>query len=373
MSFAALLRYKKILSLIPMLASFVVTAGCSTPRDPVEAMNEEVRDLFSSSGMTALSIALVNEDVVSTYHYGEFSDGSLPSDDTIYDIGSITKTHTGLILAQAVSDGLIGLDDPISQYLDAIPSKALTYQGAEITVRHLATHTSGLPTDLACADTNLTPNEKLICYNDHDDADLVRVLSEYKAQNMPGIKYKYSNSGIRILGIILESLYGKNMEQLLQDVVFKSTGQIETYAYLPEGKRVLWRRGVHENGLPTPDGSGYFNAAGGLKATVPDMARYTSFYFNGDNLLAKKALTLLAGEENGLGRAYIWNTYRLTSEGQYYHGGGTFGSSAWISIYPEEKLGIFLVTPYASSSGQEELNMLANEIIEIHRRQRKFS
>jgi hypothetical protein len=101
---------------------------------------------------------------------------------------------------------------------------------------------------------------------------------------------------------------------------------------------------------------------------VQDMGRYISFYLKSDNKLVRKTLTLLAGELNGLGRAYIWNTFRLDSEGQYYHGGGTFGTSAWISIYPEEKLGIFLVTPYASESTQGKLNESSNKIIEIYRR-----
>tara|TARA_Y100001968_G_scaffold327093_1_gene371456 strand:+ start:1292 stop:1591 length:300 start_codon:yes stop_codon:yes gene_type:complete len=97
------------------------------------------------------------------------------------------------------------------------------------------------------------------------------------------------------------------------------------------------------------------------------MGRYLSYYLNSDNEIAEKALTLLAGDEDGLGRAYIWNTFRLDSEGQYYHGGGTFGTSAWISIYPKEGLGIFLVTPYSSETAQEQLNITANTIIEKYR------
>lgn len=340
--------------------------GCSKSR----SINEEVNRLLSTSDMTALSVTFVTEDAVSTYHFGEFIDGSKPSDETIYDVGSITKTHVGLLLAHAVSDGLIGLDTPVSQYLDSINSDALTYQDTGITVRHLATHTSGLPTDLACASAALTPDERLTCLNRHDDEDLLRVLNEYTLKEIPGRQYQYSNAGIRILGLILEDLYDTRLEKLLQEIVFKSTGQNETYTFLTEKQRHRWQRGTHENGLPTPDASGYFNAAGGLKSTAQDMGKYISYYLNGDNKLAKKTLTLLAGDEDGLGRAYMWNTYRLDSDGQYYHGGGTFGTSAWISVYPKEKIGIFLVTPYASDTAQQQLNMASNNMIDIYRRQR---
>ncbi len=86
-----------------------------------------------------------------------------------------------------------------------------------------------------------------------------------------------------------------------------------------------------------------------------------------DNKLAERALTLLAGERDGLGRAFIWNTFQLDTEGQYYHGGGTFGTSSWVSLYKRKKLAVFLVTPYVSASMQEELNDVSNRIIKRSR------
>lgn len=367
MRYSTILKKHKRLRIFTMLIACIFVLGCSKANmTKAEVIDEEVAKLISMSKISAVSVAFVTDGVVSTYHYGEFSDGSIPSEDTIYDIGSITKTHVGLILAQAVSEGLIELDAPISRYLN-ITKGTLQYQGEEITVRHLATHVSGLPTDLSCDGVNLLPDERLKCFIANNDENLLKVLSGYALQEKPGSKYRYSNSGVRIIGIILEELYNTPIEQLLQRFVFKSTGQIETYAHFSESERARWRRGINENGLPTPDASDYFNAAGGLKSTVPDMGRYLSYYLNSENKIAKKALTLLAGDEDGLGRAYIWNTFRLDSEGQYYHGGGTFGTSAWISIYPKERLGIFLVTPYASETTQEQLNIAANKIIEKYR------
>ena len=372
MCYSTHLKKRKRLRLFTMFIACVFVLGCSTPNmteqdKQVEIINEEVGKLIANTKISAVSVAFVTEGVVSTYHYGEFSDGSSPSDNTLYDIGSITKTHVGLILAQAVSDGLIELDAPISRYLDSVNKEALQYQGVEITVRHLATHISGLPTDLSCDGANLLPDERLACFIAHDDENLLNILNGYTLQEKPGNRYRYSNAGVRLIGIVLEELYNAPVEQLLKRFVFTSTGQIETYAHFSESERARWRRGVHENGLRTPDASDYFNAAGGLKSTVPDMGRYLSYYLNSDNKIAEKALTLLAGDEDGLGRAYIWNTFRLDSKGQYYHGGGTFGTSAWISIYPRERLGIFLVTPYVSDSAQEQLNITANTIIEKYR------
>ena len=153
MCYSTILKKRKRRRRFTMFIACVFVLGCTKPNitkqnKQVEIINEEVGKLISNANISAVSVAFVTEGVVSTYHYGDFSDGSSPSDNTLYDIGSITKTHVGLILAQAVSDGLIDLDAPISRYLDRVNKDALQYQGVEITVRHLATHISGLPTDL---------------------------------------------------------------------------------------------------------------------------------------------------------------------------------------------------------------------------------
>jgi serine-type D-Ala-D-Ala carboxypeptidase/endopeptidase len=373
MLYSKIIFKERIFHLLAVSIGCLLTLGCSNSKitDTSAIISEEVTRLISGTKLSAVSVALVAEGSVDTYHYGVFADGSVPSDDTLYDIGSITKTHVGLILSQAVADGLIELDQPVSYYLKLVNRDALEYEGVEITIRHLATHISGLPTNLDCDDLEVSPKETLNCFMRHDDKDLLKRLTELELREKPGSNYRYSNSGIRIIGIVLENIYGEPLEQLLERFVFKRSGQFETFVKLSSAEHSRWRRGVHENGLPTPDASNYFNAAGGLKSTARDMGRYLGYYVQSGDEQAKRALTLLAGDRQGLGRAYVWNTFQLDSEGQYYHGGGTFGTSAWASLYPGEKLGIFLVTPFVSSTTQEQLNETANQIIERYRQKRE--
>ncbi|HIO13309.1 MAG TPA: class A beta-lactamase-related serine hydrolase [Methylococcales bacterium] len=321
--------------------------------DPAVIIKEEASQLILDSPARAISVVLVVGDSIKTHHFGEFSNGDKPSDDTLYDIGSITKTYTGLLLAQAVADGSINIDDPLARFLPQLSRKAVQFDGKDITFRDLATHLSGLPTDISCNDPDMSPDVRLDCFLNHDDKDLLRQLNDFTLESKPGTNYRYSNVGVRIIGIVLQKLYKKTFEQLLNDIVFQRTGQFDTYVKLSVNNYTRWRRGEHENGVKTPDASNYFNAAGGLKSTVTDMGKYLSFYLQDENSITNKALNMLAGEREGLGRAYIWNTFQLDTEGQYYHGGGTFGTSSWVSLYPREKLGIFLVTPYVSASMQE--------------------
>ncbi|XOV80384.1 MAG: serine hydrolase domain-containing protein [Aestuariibacter sp.] len=351
----------------------VVIVACSDS-DAVNSgtiINEEVTELLTKSPIRAVSVVFVADGSVETYHFGEFLDGTKPTDDSLYDIGSITKTYTGLVLAQAVTDGIIKLDAPISDYLPQLSQKAIKFNATEITIRDLATHLSGLPTDLACYDPNMHPAARLDCFLQHDDNDLLKRLNDYTLNETPGSHYRYSNVGVRILGIILQQLYDKPLVQLFDSVVFQHTGQSDTHAHLATQDHARWHRGEHANGIPTPDASSYFNSAGGLKSTVSDMGKYLKFYLQEDNFLADTALTILAGERDGLGRAYIWNTFQLDTEGQYYHGGGTFGTSSWVSLYPSEKMAIYIVTPYVSESMQAELNVVANRFMQRYRQTKR--
>jgi len=357
-----------VMRIVFIAALCLIVAACSPAGDEeaetlASIVADEVTAVMEAQGFASVSAVLVTGDTHHIAHFGVLSDGRAPDNATLYDIGSITKTHTGLILAQAVGDGLIGLDDPVSDYLPGVQAAVFEREGVAATIRHLATHVSGMPQDLACAAPDMPPQARLDCFMAHDEADLRARLTDMALLDTPGSQYRYSNPGIRLLGYILEDVYDAPFEVLLERLVFARTGQVETLFSLNAEQYARWQIGSHENGLPVPDASGYFNPAGGLKSTAPDIARYLAFYLDDENALASRALTLLVGQSAGLGRAYVWNSFQLDTEGQYYHSGGTFGTSAWSSIYPRENLGIFLVTPYVSATAQGDLNGAANRII----------
>lgn len=328
-----------------------------------EIVREEVEALIAQTGFESVSVAIVEQGDIATYHFGQLSNGAHPDNDTLYDIGSLTKTHTGLLLALAVSDGLLTLDDPVAQYLPELDPGLFSRNGAHVTIRHLATHVSGMPQDLACSAPDQTADALLACFLDHDQTDLLNRLPSMELLSTPGVQYRYSNAAVRLLGVILERVYETSYDALLTERVFPRTGQTQTYSALTPEQHIRWQVGRQSNGEPVPDASMYFNAAGGLKSTAPDMGRYMRYYLSSEEPLAREAVTLLVGEPDGLGRAFIWNTFNLDTVGQLYHGGGTFGTSAWISIYPEAGLGIFMVTPYVSSTAQADLNGASNAII----------
>ncbi len=137
--------------------------------------------------------------------------GSDITPDTVYEIGSITKVFTGILLAEAVAAGQVQLADPIQKYM---PSgiHAPTYRDQQITLADLATHRSSLPRD---ADTDSLP-------------DLYAWLNGYQLARAPGSQYVYSNTGYSLLGDILARLAGTDFGALELQSVSQPLGLVDT-------------------------------------------------------------------------------------------------------------------------------------------------
>ena len=86
-------------------------------------------------------------------------------------------------------------------------------------------------------------------------------------------------------------------------------------------------------------------------------------YLESNDKVVKQAMDRLAGDVQ-YGRAYVWNTYNYEKKNKMlYHNGGTFGHSSWIALYPDQKIGIFIVTNIVTANSQSKLNELSNSII----------
>ncbi|MGC1520781.1 MAG: serine hydrolase, partial [Steroidobacteraceae bacterium] len=131
--------------------------------------------------------------------------------DTVFEIGSITKVFTSLLLADMVQRGEVKLDDPIAKYLPA-SAKVPERNGHSITLVDLATHTSALPRMPA----NFRPKDPANPYADYTDEQLYAFLSSYELIRDVGAKYEYSNLGFGLLGQGLAHRAGTDYETLVE-------------------------------------------------------------------------------------------------------------------------------------------------------------
>jgi serine-type D-Ala-D-Ala carboxypeptidase/endopeptidase len=167
----------------------------------------------------SIVVGIISPNGTQVFGYGNISKANSTKVDgnTIFDTASITKTFTTTILADMVKQGLVNLDDPIGKYLPATV-KIPTYNGHEITLEDLATHTSGLPGFPAGWIRNHT----------YSTQQVYDFLSNATLQSEPGAKANYSDFGMGLLGHILSIRAGVPFPQLVKDRILSVLGMDST-------------------------------------------------------------------------------------------------------------------------------------------------
>src|ERR1700685_4616941 len=157
--------------------------------------------------------------------YGSLEKGDKrPLDgDTLFEIGSITKVFTSLLLADMAQRGEVRLDDPIAKYVPAT-AKIPQRDGQQITLVDLATHTSGLPR----MPTNFNPKDPANPYIDYTEDQLYTFLSSYELTRDVGVKFVYSNLGFGLLGQGLARRNGTDYETLVETRICEPLGMKST-------------------------------------------------------------------------------------------------------------------------------------------------
>jgi CubicO group peptidase (beta-lactamase class C family) len=232
-----------------------------------------VKSDIDNGSNAGIVIALVDPNGTQFYGYGKMSNANQTSvnKNTLFDIGSLTKTLTTLLLAQMADDGIVNLNDPIEKYLPATV-KVPMFNGQHITLGNLATHTSGLPDN--------PPNMPLTGpgFQKYTFEQMYQALSNIQLTRAPGSVYNYSNFGMALLGDILASKAGMPYEQLVIDRILNILGMDSTRITLSDQLKLRLAAG-HFNGVELPttiENPLPLAPAGSFRSTASDMAKYLS-------------------------------------------------------------------------------------------------
>ena len=202
----------------------------------------------------------------------------LPDAETVYEIGSITKVFTCVLLAKLEADGLVALDDTIAKHLPR--NLELPPEVAAITLLQLATHTSGLP--------RVTDNfDKLIredvhtwegrgeYYAKYKKEDLYEGLRTAQLKHKSGTQWEYSIIGMGTLGHILELKSGKPYETLVKEIICEPLGMKDTTITLSKDQRDRVAIGYDSQGIPVlPWEFDVLGSQGAIRSTVKDMLTF---------------------------------------------------------------------------------------------------
>ncbi len=194
--------------------------------------------------------------------------------DTRFRIGSVTKQFTAVLILQLVEEGRLSLDDPITTVLPDYPAP----QGDQVTIHHLLTHTSGIPSY-----TGLPDFQEKYMREPYEPAALVEVFSGMDLEFEPGSEWRYNNSGYFLLGVVIEALTGQPYDQVVRTRILEPAGLDDTgYDHFSD---IIERRAAGYVRTPT----GFANApyldtsipyaAGMMYSTIEDLYAWDRYSY----------------------------------------------------------------------------------------------
>jgi beta-lactamase class C len=218
---------------------------------------------YSIAGM-AVGLTIAGKSYVFNYGLASRTPERPVTDQTLFELGSISKTFTATLALYAQADGNLSLADKVSKHLPPLDGTRF----GEVTLLNLGTHTSGgFPLQLP----------ESIRTEDH----LMQYLRTWRPVYTPGTYRTYANPSIGVLGLITAKSLGGDFSELLEQRVFSPLGMNNTYISVPKIKMGDYALGYTEEGDPTRAGAGVLSAETyGIKTTAADMLRFIEANMN---------------------------------------------------------------------------------------------
>lgn len=324
-----------------LLIGAPAVATASHPLLPAR-VEHAARSRVAAGTYPALVIAVVDGTRSHVYTFGKLDDGKAPNRNTVFEIGSITKTFTATMLAETVLSGKNRLDEPVARLLPGfkIPSR----DGKTITLGNLAEQRSGLPRN----PTNLHPSDPHNPFAGYGGKNLKAFLAHYKLTRDPGSKYEYSNVGVGLLGYALARQDGTTYATMVRQKVLAPLGMKLSGATITPAMRRHLAQGHDANGKPAENlRLQALAGAGVLKSTAADMLRYLKANMGIDRTpldgamqFAHKPRMPAAGEQIGL----VWMTRHDKDGDVVWHNGGTVGYRSFIGFTADGRHGVIVLT-----------------------------
>jgi CubicO group peptidase (beta-lactamase class C family) len=265
-----------------------------------------------------------------------------PGPDTVFEIGSISKVFTSLLLADMVERGEMRLEDPVAAYLPdtvTVPERS----GRAITLADLATHTSGLPR----LPTNLDVTNLVDPYATYGPPELYAFLSGYDLPRDPGAQWEYSNLGAGLLGHVLARHAGTSYEALLRTRILEPLGLDDTTITLSPDQRARAAQGYDM--VLSPAGLWSFDAlagAGAIRSTADDVLTFAAAWLGlVEHPLEAAMARALSISRPGASPAIQQHLGWLEIAGTVlFHDGGTAGHRSALALRPSARRAVLVLS-----------------------------
>ena len=280
--------------------------------------------------------------------------------DTIFRIGSVTKQFTAILILKLVEEGKISLDGKITDYLPDYPKN----QGDKVTIHHLLTHTSGIPSY-----TGLPNFFKDISRNPYKPEELLSVFSEMEFEFEPGSEFRYNNSGYFILGAIIEKVAGKRYDKVLHERILDPL-DLENTGYEHYEKITEKRASGYQKVLGGYQVAPYLDtslpySAGMMYSSVEDLFKWNQILYT-EKLFKDQKYKKLMFTPNLQNYGYGWiiRQQKIGKTDKFInvieHGGGIHGFSTGFRRLVDDKHAIIIMDNTSGNSNGKIMNGIVN-------------
>jgi serine-type D-Ala-D-Ala carboxypeptidase/endopeptidase len=328
-----------------LIALFAVPAAAGVIPERIETA---VKDRIAAGELRLAVVAMVVDGKAQIEGFGTLPDGKTPDGNTLFEIGSISKTFTATLLAEAVLKGEVRLDEPVRDLLPgfSVPSR----DGRNITLADIAEQHSGLPR----MPDNFRPADAGDPYADYSAAKLKEFLAGYRLPRDPGASYEYSNLAVGMLGYALAENRHTSYGALVTERVFRPLGMTSSAVSLSPALRDRLAPGFDGQGRPAkPWEFDALAGAGGIRSSAADMLRYVEAYMGQTKTPLRAAMDLATAPRRPVGEqriGLIWMRLPLDTGGTLiWHNGMTGAYASFAGFTADGSKGVVILTNQAQT------------------------
>ncbi|MBI4864448.1 MAG: beta-lactamase family protein, partial [Candidatus Riflebacteria bacterium] len=325
-----------------------------------EQLREQVDllvDPFLETGRgVGMVVGVVKGDRTWVFGYGSVARGSArtPDGNTVFEIGSATKTFSGILTAALIQEGRMDLTQPIERYLPPgvkVPSR----DGRKITVTDLVTHSSGLPYHATNGDEK-NPHGRFAGYTPEQ---LYRFLGSFKLDRSPGTRYDYSNVGAGLVSHAAALVTHKTFEAMVKERITGPLGMNDTAIALAPELQARKAQGYDADLNPVlGEEIGTLEGAGALRSTANDMLTYLKANLGLVKTPCGPAMALshnpLFTVNDFLRVGIFWHVLK---DGAVFHSGATTGFHSFQGFSPADKAGVVVLSNCMNAPAAELIGL----------------
>lgn len=350
------------------LSAVVICIGCSKdkfpspPRDLAE-LNRFILAEMEKEEIPSIAACIIKEDQIvweNFYGYENIASETPPSRETIYLLASVSKTITAVAIMQLQEKGLLNLEEDVNAYLN-FPVRNPRFPDIPITARMLLTHTSSLAWPTNEEDPNYNtphPNDSappiFPWIKDYLTPDGAHYRSTTWRKDRPGSSYQYSNTGVALLGYLVESITGQDFAQYCKDHIFEPLEMTYSGFRLQDVDQAMLATLYHDGGVIEQYSVSHYPSST-VRSSLEELSHFLIAIMNGGRYRNQRILEestvdeMLRIQLPVKDLAFLWQTQQADWMG---HVGGYWGVSSSLDLNRKHQVGVIIL---ANSYGKETL------------------